>query len=150
MGFDVHGRAPSSEVGTYFRNNVWYWRPLANYISEVAPSLYTDKVWQYNDGKGLNAADAAKLALILETELKSGNTAAYAINYLRRIQSLPDEECKHCSGSGKRDDEYVKGTCNACEGKGHHRPFETWYSFEVENIQAFTAFVAASGGFEIW
>src|SRR5262252_5176839 len=72
MGFDVHGRAPSSEVGTYFRNNVWYWRPLANYISEVAPSLYTDKVWQYNDGKGLNAADAAKLALILETELKSG------------------------------------------------------------------------------
>ena len=33
-----------------------------------------------------------------------------------------DEECMTCDGTGKRDDEHVKGKCNGCEGKGTRRP----------------------------
>jgi len=160
MGMDVHGLNPTSETGKYFRNNAWYWRPLANYIAEVAPSLYSEEVWQYNNGKGLDASDASALASILKAEVASGNCAAYATNYLRRIQSLPDEPCPHCNGTGHRNehrsllsrgDEFVHGAaCNACEGKGHRRPSSTWYHFDVENVQAFANFCAASGGFAIW
>jgi hypothetical protein len=39
MGMDVYGKDAVSEKGEYFRNNVWYWRPLWNYCIEVAPDL---------------------------------------------------------------------------------------------------------------
>jgi hypothetical protein len=29
MGMDVYGKEPKSDKGEYFRNNVWWWRPLA-------------------------------------------------------------------------------------------------------------------------
>jgi hypothetical protein len=34
MGMDVYG-----ESGNYFRNNVWWWRPLANYCQAIAPHI---------------------------------------------------------------------------------------------------------------
>jgi hypothetical protein len=35
MGFDVYGKSARSEKGEYFRNNVWWWRPLAEYVLET-------------------------------------------------------------------------------------------------------------------
>jgi hypothetical protein len=154
MGMDLYGLKPTTETGTYFRNSVWYWRPLANYIAEVAPYIYAssggDTTWHFNDGRGLTSSQAKKLATLLASEIESGNTAAYAVNLLRHTQSLPDVECTICNGTGHRNDAYVQGTCNACEGKGHRRPLATLYFFEVENVQAFVTFAAASGGFKIW
>src|SRR5215467_12907021 len=97
MGFDVHGLEPKSVVGKYFRNNVWWWRPLAIYVSEVAPSFYEER-WQSNDGAGLGAEGASTLATILQDELKSGRTAQYAKERFLRIDAMPDVLCDLCSG----------------------------------------------------
>ena len=35
MGMDVYGKNQTSEKGSYFRNNVWWWRPLWNYCEEL-------------------------------------------------------------------------------------------------------------------
>jgi hypothetical protein len=35
MGMDVYGKAPTVEEGKYFRNNLWWWRPLWTYVEEV-------------------------------------------------------------------------------------------------------------------
>ena len=33
MGFDLYGNSKNKE-GEYFRNNVWWWRRLADYVCE--------------------------------------------------------------------------------------------------------------------
>jgi hypothetical protein len=41
MGMDVYGKKPTTEEGKYFRNNIWFWGMLAEYIYEVAPTIAT-------------------------------------------------------------------------------------------------------------
>lgn len=70
MGMDVYGKAPTSEVGEYFRNNVWWWRPLADYILKVHPDLASSCAeWHSNSADGLNAAESVTLADALDADL---------------------------------------------------------------------------------
>lgn len=79
MGMDVYGKKPMSEKGEYFRNNVWWWHPLADYCVHVASDICEAcQYWHSNDGCGLDAEDAMQLAEILQGELDSGNCDAYA------------------------------------------------------------------------
>ena len=34
MGFDLYGNNKENSEGEYFRNNVWWWRRLADYVCE--------------------------------------------------------------------------------------------------------------------
>ena len=43
MGFDVYGMDPQTEKGHYFRNNVWFWRPLWQLICEECDDILTKK-----------------------------------------------------------------------------------------------------------
>lgn len=158
MGMDVYGKQPTAEVGSYFRNNVWWWRPLWDYVEDVAPQLAERVEYGHsNDGDGLGARDTVKLAAILTVELDAGRTAQYAVHYGARVEALPDEQCSLCGGSGTRTDDLAvangwttQGGCNACKGTGSRRPMDTWYEFSAENVREFRDFLVASGGFEIW
>lgn len=78
MGMDVYGKKPTSKVGKYFRNTVWYWGPLSLYICKVAPQIAVKcKSWG-NDGYGLSSSQSRALADILEREIVSGRCEAYA------------------------------------------------------------------------
>ena len=83
MGFDLNGLNPSgkenveavgpsgffdesaeqqwkadAQAGISFRNNVWYWRPLWEYVAYVCDDILTlrdYKSGQYNDGYVINA-----------------------------------------------------------------------------------------------
>lgn len=165
MGMDVYGKEPSSEVGSYFRNNVWWWRPLWNYCEHLAPELIPeDNLGHSNDGWGLDAEGARALAEKLREELDSGRCQAYAECYQRHHDALPSEPCELCHGTGIRSDAIglahgfperlnphtqKKGWCNGCDGLGTVRPWATRYPFSVENVAEFITFLAASGGFEI-
>lgn len=171
MGMDVYGKN-----GAYFRNNVWWWRPLANYACIVAPEITSKcKYWQSNDGDGLNAKDSIELANALDVELMTGRTMEYAAEYAIRMASIPDEICNLCEGTGVRTDSigvehgYVSkvvpevdnhgrpnpragevGWCNGCGGAGLQRSWETSYPFSEENVKEFVTFLRECGGFEIW
>ena len=162
MGMDVYGKAPISKTGEYFRNNAWHWRPLAFYACELAPKITSAcRHWQSNDGDGLDTAGAIALADRLQAEIDSGRCAIYAANYMARLDGTPDEDCPHCRGTGQRTEKLINGlvggpwnsgepwSCNACDGKGHRRPYSTYYPFSVENVQAFVNFLRDCGGFEI-
>lgn len=153
MGFDVLGLAPASESGEYFRNSVWGWRPLANYVLEVCDDLFESgetQYWQTNDGHEVSAETALKIANRLRYLLDSGDVKRYKKQYDNRLASLPDEQCEYCQGTGERHDQYVDGVCNGCQGAGKVRPFDTHYPFDVENVEEFQQFCASCGGFEIW
>lgn len=171
MGMDVHGKAPTTEKGGYFRNNVWWWRPLADYILEVAPRELTNKCkyWQSNDCAGLNAEDSLKLAAFLRKEIAEGRTKTYSDEYAAILAAIPPETCFLCDGTGIRSDTIgvdhgqttkiidepghprngQTGWCNGCNGVGKEASFETNYPFSVENVEEFCTFLEGCGGFEI-
>jgi hypothetical protein len=156
MGMDVFGKAPTSETGEYFRNNVWWWRPLADICQALAPEICAKcTYWQSNDGDGLNGDDAAALAAVLEARLADGTIKNLIAERDAYLAALPDEVCSLCHGQGKRTDELAlangwdKKPCNACEGTGKVRPSETHYPQDEDNIREFTAFLKACGGFSI-
>ena len=150
MGMDVYGVAPTSEAGEYFRNSVWSWRPLWDFVSESCDlDEDVELSGHFNDGMQIDEFTARRIAKTLFSLLNDGTVATYERAHDVLLKALPDEECKHCNGTGVRDDEYVQGKCNGCNGTGKVRPFETWYSFSEENVQKFAEIADHSGGFEI-
>jgi hypothetical protein len=148
MGMDVIGIRPTGAKGRRFRNNIWGWRPLADYICEVAPDIAQHcRSWHTNDGDGLDADRALQLADRLQAELGSGRTAHYAQIRASRLEAVPNEPCDICHGTGARTD---GNQCPACGGTGYVRPWETVYPFAVENVAEFIAFLRACGGFQIY
>lgn len=172
MGMDVMGKMPTSEAGEYFRNNVWYWRPLWDYCLDTHPEI-AGKV-QYghsNDGDGLDAEDAKALGEALLRDFQSGTVQAAEERFRSEVANLPMVECDLCGATGIRTDavgvqygmptealpeeaaivlERTHGTCNGCAGHGTRPSMFTWYSFDVENVREFAHFCIASGGFQIW
>jgi len=103
MGMDVYGIKPTGQRGEYFRNNAWWWGPLATYCNMIAPDICAPcKGWNYNDGDGLDAAGAVALAEGLQKEIDSGRTEAFARRYASDQEMMPDEPCKICGGTGVR------------------------------------------------
>ena len=144
MGFDLYGSRAKSEKGEYFRNNVWWWRPLATYVlAHVEIPEEVAKYWQYNDGVEVKEKLAIRIADTLDKLIQDGETARYEKEYTQWQNALPDEACDICKGTGQRDDAVVQGKCNACAGAG------TNYPFEVDNVREFADFCRESGGFRI-
>ena len=151
MGMDVSGIKPVSETGSYFRNNCWWWRPLWNYCHHVAPDLIDEDLFSsggYNDGAGLDASGAVKLAIILETKLAEGHTKHWENEYNLYLESLPDDDCSICNNNNRGYSK--KKDCNSCDGKGTQENWAKHYPFGVENVENFAKFLVDSGGFEIW
>jgi hypothetical protein len=151
MGFDLCGTAMNGEE-TYFRNNVWWWRPLWNYVCEVCDiDKETAERGCYNDGHLIDGNQARIMAEKLRREIAIGNTAKYAEEYRKEQKEMPDETCDICGGKGVRNDKIVQGKCNGCDGKGKRRPWATHYPFSVENVKEFCDFLEISErGFNIW
>ena len=153
MGFDLCGVRSRSEKGDYFRNNVWWWRPLWKFICENCDSILTEKQkmgGSFNDGTLISENQALEIADALQRLIDSGEVRKYQKARKKALDSLPDEECAICKGKGIRDDKFVKGKCNACGGKGKRRPWICSYPFAEINVKAFCEFVKESGGFGIY
>jgi hypothetical protein len=167
MGMDVYGR---TNKDAYFRNNVWWWRPLWDYCVDVAPELCDGVDGETNSGAGLDAQGADDLAVVLFNELASGRTAEYAVAYRKMLSELPRSECTYCEGTGIRTDavgiengmptkeleDVIKvltgrshGWCNACNGEGTVEHWNAHYPFSEENVREFAEFLTECGGFSI-
>ena len=171
MGMDVYGRAPKSEKGEYFRNNVWWWHPLADFICANYGDIARHCAeWHTNSGDGLDAEQTEQLVRAIKADIASGMVAEFARRYDEHIANLPRQDCGWCDATGIRTDsvgfelgmhdkelpDEIKsivgrsyGWCNGCEGIGTTESFEASYPFDVENVQEFVEFLEHSGGFRI-
>lgn len=173
MGMDVMGKSPVSETGEYFRNNVWWWRPLWKFCNIHHPDLVGEEPFSgfLNDGYGLDADGAARLGRALLEDVADGTAERFRQERLKQIAELPYTPCPHCGASGIRTDEVGQrqgmldreldpetavltgrshGWCNGCDGVGSQEPNEWSYQFDVNNVNEFALFLIDSGGFAIW
>lgn len=171
MGMDVYGVKPKSETGEYFRNNVWWWRPLADYClahhDDIAEKC---EYWHSNDGDGLNEDDSVELANRLMKDLADGKVAEHERRYNEWRASIPREACSLCNCTGIRTDDVgvemgmpekeldvevqilvgrTHGWCNGCSGVGTKESMLTAYPFSEENVREFAQFLKDCGGFRI-
>ena len=142
--------------GHYFRNNVWWWRPLWSFISVVCHDILTVEDverGEYNDGHEISESKANVIASRLQLYIDNGDAEEWGKSRQTVLDDQEDEECNICEGTGKRQEPPVTGAedmkCNGCEGKGTKRPFDTNYPFDIGNVKEFAKFAAQSGGFTI-
>src|SRR5438874_2496469 len=65
MAFDIHGRAPKSAIGRFFRTSVWVWRPLQMLITLACAEELSEeekRALGFNDGYAFSAEKAALIA----------------------------------------------------------------------------------------
>ena len=74
MGFDVYGIEPKNKDGEYFRNTVWWWRPLWDYINEVTADVISEDQYSNghtNSGEVITSTQCSEICEILDLDLKS-------------------------------------------------------------------------------
>ena len=119
--------------GIYFRNNVWWWRSLWDYVYNECDDILTENDWNsghYNDGHIISEEKAVQLGKRLNELIESGKAEAY-------VKSHEQER--------KEAEEGNKGL--KCGDDGYN--WSESYPLSLENIQSFAVFCSESGGFDI-
>ena len=109
--------------GSYFRSNVWYWRPLWTFVCRTCDDILTAKDEErgnYNDGHKISKTKTKRMASRLRRYLKNGHVEAYEAWYSKETSKLDDKDWKKN------------------------------YPFSIEHVKEFERFCEKSGGFEIW
>jgi len=138
--------------GAYFRNNVWWWHPLWEFVCIACDDVLSEEAKHkgtFNEGYQYDAETALIIADRLKEALEGGSVQVYAEQRQAHLDSLPLETCNLCNGTGVRDDEYVQGKCNNCDGTGKVKNWDAHYPFDADNVKEFEQFCRLSGGFEI-
>lgn len=146
--------------GYYFRNNIWYWRPLWEFICGTCDNILSENDMEAgysNSGHCISKTKSKMIAARIRSLHKKGLITKYKNDYELFIKELPDEQCSLCNSTGMRMDKLGRKarerdpnfTCNACNGKGVKKNFAAKYPFHEENVLKFGKFCENSGGFQI-
>ena len=154
MGMDIFGIEPENEKGEYFRNTVWYWHPLWNYLWNELDVLTPEehREGHFNEGLIIIKEKSKAIAKKLNRLIATGETENYIEKRREWINGLPDRFCYFCQGTGKIDPNPPSGKvpCHVCNGTGIARSPKAYCSMNIENMKGFAEFCEYSGGFEIW
>lgn len=164
--FEELSKFESENKGYYFRNNVWWWRPLASYVLEHTKVITSKKKidgFGYNDGVAISAKEAEQIAKQLYYLLETGHTKEYAKQHEEKRANAE----KHNALIQKKLDELaleaekITGKKNLAPSNYPKYLNEKWdeiylekewienYPFSVENVKEFADFCKDSGGFTI-
>ena len=142
--------------GTYFRNNVWWWRPLWQFVTGVCEGILTEKDIErgsFNDGHKISKTKANRIATKLYAMIDNGQVKEYEDEYKKDLASLEQVDCEICDATGKRQEPPKTGAgdreCNGCSGTGKVDNWAKSYPFSEDNVREFANFCANSGGFTI-
>jgi hypothetical protein len=154
--------------GVYFRNNVWWWRRLADYIMEHTKCVDKkdfDK-WQENGGHEVDEETAIQIANQLEHLIKTGHAEQHkklideertkAEEHNNKVQKLLDElrlEVKKIVGDEKGENlapaEYPEPLNKKWWEITNQTDYRANYPFSLTNVREFIDFARNSGGFRI-
>ena len=112
--FEAKQQQEKDNPGIYFRNNVWWWRPLWDYVYEVCPDILGHNARYHgghnNSGTEFTNDEAKEIAAKLLQEIDEGNTEAYQKLYEIRTE---DDEFEY-----PFDVDNVKAFAEFCKDSG--------------------------------
>lgn len=165
MGFDLYGRKQKSSKGEYFRSNVWWWRPLAEYVYNHTNCVDEKDVqaWAHNDGHEVSEAEAKAIAKQLQHLISKGHTRDYekrweherkkAEDYNKRIEkSLSVLEKQVAKKLGKAEvapKDFPEKEKQEWDKLYDMKVWSAHYPFSVNHVAEFAEFCEESGGFKI-
>lgn len=156
----------AENVGYYFRNNVWWWRPLANLITVLNEDWLTDEQkerLQDNSGFEFSELEAIKIKLSLENVINNG--------WLKKAEEQWKKEAKQAElwnaqikeQMEKLKKQAIKETAKANIIPRDYPPHlklkwdKLWksedktssYPVSLKNVKNFVAFLNECGGFKV-
>ena len=163
--FKEKGKYQEEVVGDYFRNNVWWWRPLAGYVIQYTGCVSENdaQMWSENSGHEVDDETAKQIHNQLQVLIESGHTKKFEDDYEK--ERLKAE--KHNDKVEKELEKFCKsvekklGKTNLAPNDFPKADKEKWdeiydkklwnasYPFSVENVKEFAEFCRFSGGFKI-
>ena len=159
--FEAIDKHQDENPGVYFRNNVWWWRPLWNYVCEICEDVMSEEDMEAggsNDGIEIDEITIECMLIKLRIEIALGNHKKHEEEYMKWQKSLPLEDCPYCKQTGKRQWPEGEADCNACNTEytrkkgipiGKQKSWSCSYPFDAGNIEEFVAFLEQSGGIRI-
>ena len=152
-------------VGDYFRNNVWWWRPLASYVIKYTGCIDESdhEYWSENGGHEVDDETAKQIHNQLQVLIESGHTQKFQDDYEKerlkaekhndKVEKELEKFCKSVEKKlGKTNlapADFPKADHDEWERIYHKRKWSASYPFSVENVKEFAEFCRFSGGFKI-
>ena len=154
-----------NQSGTYFRNNVWWWRPLAEYVlnyTKVIPE-HEQESWQYNDCTEVSKQNAEMIGQQLDHLIKIGHAKQFEKSYEKTRKKIEkhnekvEKELETFSQSVKKKMKNDNLVPKDFPEEDHKKWEEIYkkrnssgsYPFSEENVKEFSEFCKNSGGFTI-
>ena len=151
--------------GVYFRNNCWWWRPLANFIIEKCDWLTQEQQARLHDNSGFEFSEheAITIAAPLQKMVDAG-TAAEREEVNKRERAVAEEWNKGIHAQQEElEKEVIKETGDAkivpYDYPEHFK--KKWddlqksedrrasYPFKEANVKEFICFLRECGGFQV-
>ena len=151
--------------GVYFRNNCWWWRPLANFIIEKCDWLTQEQKERLHDNSGFEFSEdeALTIADTLQKQVDDG-TAAEREEVNKREMAVAEEWNKGIHAKQEELEKEVKKETGDAKlvPYDYPEPFKKkWddlqksedrrasYPFVEANVKRFIAFLRECGGFQV-
>ena len=164
--FADYNKWEKENPGHYFRNNVWWWRPLADFVLWLADEEFTEeerKRWHDNGGFKVSEKKANIIADLLEMAIEKGmanrmeeenkRTMAKARKHNKKIEEQHKELRKIVEEkTGKKElapIEFPEPFKSQWDDIQKMTDYKAHYPFSLDNVKEFIIFCRASGGFEI-
>ena len=163
--FELKDQYQTDNPGDYFRNNVWWWRPLWEFVCTVCDGILTENDMEkgcYNDGKKISKTKSLKIAKRLSKLIADGT-----VDMVERTSRLEIEKAKAHNKEVRKEMDIISDACEKEHGEmiapaNYPEPYysqwkkayekEDWtssYPFYTNNVKDFAMFCQQSGGFEI-
>ena len=163
--FKISNKWEADNVGIYFRNNVWWWRPLADLVIKLCKLLDEKQKEHLHDNGGYkyDEATAHYIADTLEAFVKSPVTKRSEIEHKKamkkaeahnkkvqvKLDALRVKAIARTKNKNIVPRDYPKDLNDKWESIYRERDHTDSYPFALKNVQAFIKFLRECGGFSV-
>ena len=164
--WELQSEWENNNPGNYFRNNVWWWRPLWTFTCDHCADFLTEDDMNggcYNDSYIITENKAIAIAERLYEALKEPETQEYLDNHMKAMEKAKkhnemieqekkalDEIAVAITGDKNvAPINYPKDLKKKFDELQKRRDWAASYPINRENIENFARFAEQSGGFSI-
>ena len=163
--FKISNKWEADNVGIYFRNNVWWWRPLADLVIKLCKlldekqkeHLHDNGGYEYNEATANYIADTleafVKSPVAKRTEIAHKKQMKKADAYNKKVQikldALRVDAIAKTGNKNIAPRDYPKDLNDKWESIYRERDYTANYPFALKNVKEFIKFLRECGGFTV-